>query len=72
MMALGHGWNNDTKHDTTPVPTYLKEADTLSHNHQVVVNADSSNKSVKKRNTAFRRFANEVAQSIIRNAQYEK
>lgn len=72
MMALGHGWNNDTKHDTTPIPTYVKEADTLSHNHQVVVNADSSNKSVKKRNTAFRRFANEVAQSIIRNAQYEK
>ena len=72
MMALGHGWNNNTKHDTTPVPTYVKEADTLSHNHQVVVNADSSNKSVKKRNSAFRRYAHEIAQSIIRNAQNEK
>ena len=72
MMALEQLRHNNAERDTTPVPTYVVEADTLSNNHQVVTNIGSSNKSVKKRNSVFRRFANEVAQSIIRNAQYEK
>lgn len=58
------------------VPTYVKEADTISSNHQVVLNSKSSEKSVKKSNSSFRRTLREVGSAIghaiAQQAQYEK
>ena len=60
------------KQDSTNVPTYVKEADTLSNNHQVVLSPKAAEKSAKTTNKNFRYYVRLVAESLRQDAPYEK
>jgi len=59
-----------------PVTTYVKEADTVANNHQVVLTNKAANKSAKKRNSSFlrtvRSAGSAIGHALAANAQYEK
>lgn len=73
-MAIGNAVR-DARQDTA-APAYIREADTISNNHQVVLNSRSSEKSVKRSNSSFRKTLREVGSAIghaiAQQAQYEK
>ena len=59
-----------------PVATYVREADNVAHNHQVVLSQKASQKSTKKRNSSFlrtvRSAGSAIGHALAANAQYEK
>ncbi len=69
--ALGNA-ARDARHDTTPVPTHVKDIDTLSTNHKVTLNNKAADKSAKQTNKTFRYYLNEIGQAIAQEAPYMK
>ena len=63
----------DAKHDSTTVPTHVKDIDTVARNHQVTLNSKTAENSAKKSNGNFRQWiinAKEViAEALIQDAQ---
>ena len=79
MMAPGNAVRDaiqEQQRQAAPIPTYVRDADTVSNNHQVVLNSRSNERVVKNRNSSFRRNLRQVGyavgQAIIAQAQYDK
>ena len=62
----------DAKHDSTTVPTHVRDIDTLSTNHQVILNSKTADKSARNTNKTFRHYLNEIGQAIAQEARYSK
>ena len=64
--------SNKTTQDTTPTPTYIRDIDTVSRNHQVTLDSKAADTSAKKTNSTFGEYLREVNQAIIREAPFMK
>ena len=71
MMAVGNAVR-DARRNSTPVPTHVKDIDTVSTNHQVTLDGKTAEKSAKKTNSGFRQLLSEVNQAIAQEARYSK
>lgn len=80
MMALENLSKREIKKDSVKeevrdtIPTYIKDADTISRNHQTVLIGDSNSvkKSIKQRNNTFRYYVKIVTETLAQDAPYEK
>jgi len=80
MMALENLSKKPSKRDIVKeekrdtVPTYIKEADTISRNHQTTLIGDNNSikKSIKQRNNTFSYYVKLVGKTIIEEAKQEK
>ena len=75
MMALENlGKSNKNKAKKDTVPTYIKDAETISRNDSVNLGNNNKDliKSEKKRNSTFRYYVKLVTESITQNALQEK
>lgn len=74
-MAIGNAVR-DAKQDTTPVPTHVKDIDTVSTNHQVTLDEKKADKSAKRTNNTFQQnrktFGQIIREEISNEAPYEK
>lgn len=78
MMAPGNAVRDaqqEQQRQAASTPTYVRDADKVANNHQVV-NQKQSQKSTKRRESSFRRNLREIGSAVgnalARNAQYDK
>ncbi len=69
--ALGNA-ARDARHNSNPVPTHVKDIDTVARNHQVTLNNKTADKSAKQTNKTFRYYLGEIGQAIVQEARYSK
>ncbi|MBO4707278.1 MAG: hypothetical protein J5594_01800 [Elusimicrobiaceae bacterium] len=69
--ALGNAVR-DAKRDSTPVPTHVKDLDTVSKSHQVTLDKKTENKNTKQTHKTFRSYLNEIGNAVIQEIPYMK
>lgn len=69
--ALGNA-PRDARHDSTNVPTHVRDIDSISTNHKVNLNSKESDRSVKQTNKTFRYYLNEIGHAIAQETPYMK
>ena len=62
----------DARRDSTPVPSHVRDIDSVSTNHQVTLDGKTAQKSSNKTNRSFRQLLGEVGQAIAQEAPFIK